>query len=105
MILLRKSLLLLLLAIAATTSYAKKPKKGATEQGLVDRIQACMANKDAYCYIDLWPDLDTLTKIAMKFSDSSSAEFRDAYYLQEQPVKMMHADSVFKAGLKASFDT
>lgn len=64
-----------------------------------------MANKDAYCYIDLWPDLDTLTSIAMKVSDSNSAEFRDAYYLKEQPVKMMHADSVFKAALKASFDT
>lgn len=101
----RKFLLLSVLLFTANTSFAKKLKKGATEQGLVDRIQACMANKDAYCYIDLWPDLDTLTTLAMKYSDSSSADFREAYFLQDQPVKMMHADSVFKAALKTSFDT
>jgi hypothetical protein len=82
-----------------------KSKRGNTEQGLVNRIQSCLANKDAYCYIDLWPDLDTLTKLAMQYSDSSSVDFQEAMQLQDQPVKMMHADSMFKAMLKASFDS
>jgi len=102
-------LLLILLTMAGTQTVraqkSKKASRGNTEQGLVNRIQACLTNKDAYCYIDLWPDLDTLTKLAMQFSDSSSADFRDAMMLQDQPVKMMHADSVFKAMLKATFDT
>lgn len=101
----RKSLAVLILLLAAIPSFAKKDKKGATEQGLINRMIGCLANKDAYCYIDLWPDIDTLTKVAMQVSDSNSADFRDAYALQESPVKMMHADSVFKAALKASFDT
>ncbi len=103
---LRKSLLLLtLLLLAAAPSFARKDKKPITEQTLINRLQGCLAAKDAYCYIELWPDLDTLTKLAMQFSDSSSADFRDAYYLNQDGVKMMHADSVFKAALKASFDT
>jgi hypothetical protein len=99
---------LLLLLMAAGSLHAQKSarrKRGNTEQGLVNRIHACLANKDAYCYIDLWPDLDTLTKLAMQYSDSSSADFREAMILQEEPVKMMHADSLFKAMLKASFDS
>ena len=89
----------------AQAQKGRKSKRGNTEQGLVNRIQACLANKDAYCYIDLWPDIDTLTKLAMQYSDTNSADFREAMMLQEQPVKMMHADSVFKAALKASFDS
>jgi hypothetical protein len=101
----RYLLLLTLLAFASHPSWAKKEKKAPTEQGLVNRIQSCLSSKDAYCYIDLWPDLDTLTKLAMKYSDSSSTDFREAYMLQENPVKMMHADSLFKARLKSAFDT
>lgn len=106
----RVFLTLLLLAgfVALVPAYAQKnskAKRGNTEQGLVNRIQSCLANKDAYCYIDLWPDLDTLTKLAMQYSDSSSEDFREAMMMQDQPVKMMHADSVFKALLKASFDS
>src|SRR5574338_568952 len=95
---LRSVVLLLLLVVVALPSFAKKNKKGATEQGLVNRLVGCLANKDAYCYIDLWPDLDTLTRIVLQTSDSNSADFQDAYMLQDQPVKMMHADSLFKAG-------
>jgi hypothetical protein len=102
---LRKSLLVLLLLMAAVPSFAKKKKQGETEQGLISRLMGCLANKDPYCYISLWPDLDTLTKVAMMVSDSNSAEFRDAYMLQENPVRMMHADSLFKASLKEAFDT
>lgn len=102
----RKALLLLLLAsCAATPALARKEKKGATEQGLVHRLIGCLANRDAYCYVDLWPDLDTLTALAMRYSDSSSADFQNAYALQQQPVMMMHADSVFQAKLRSTFDT
>lgn len=105
-----KTLILVVLAgcvISVQDAFAqsKKAKKGNTEQGLVNRLEACLANKDAYCYMDLWPDLDTLTKIAMMFADSSSQEFKEAMLLQEQPVRMMHADSLFKARLKANFDS
>ena len=59
---LRKSLLLLvLMGFAVSGAFAKKEKKPVTEQTLINRLQGCLANKDAYCYIDLWPDLDTLT--------------------------------------------
>jgi hypothetical protein len=102
----RKALPLLLLACClAAPVLAKKEKKGATEQGLVHRLIGCLANQDAYCYVDLWPDLDTLTALAMKYSDSSSADFQNAYALQQQPLMMMHADSVFQARLRSSFDT
>lgn len=92
-------------AVPALAEKSSKAKRGNTEQGLVNRIQSCLVNKDAYCYIDLWPDLDTLTKLAMQYSDTSSADFREAIMLQDQPVKMMHADSMFKAMLKGSFDS
>ena len=102
-------LLLLLLALTAgapvRAQKGKKNQKGPTEQSLINRIQGCLANKDAYCYIDLWPDLDTLTRLAMQFSDSSSRDFRDAAMIQGDPVRIMHADSLFRAGLKASFDS
>lgn len=105
MILHRKAAALLFLLLLAVPAFAKKPKKGHTEQELINRLAGCLSNKDAYCYIDLWPDLDTLTKVAMMVTDSNSADFRDARMLQENPVAMMHADSLFKASLKASFDT
>ncbi len=98
-------LLLSALWLPAHAQGGRKSKRGSTEQGLVNRLQACLAAKDAYCYIDLWPDLDTLTKLAMKYSDSSSDDFREAMALQDQPVRIMQADSLFKARLKASFDT
>ncbi len=98
--------LLLLFLPAATFARDKKADKaGNTEQGLVNRLINCLARKDAYAYINLWPDIDTLTKVAMQHSDSNSKDFREAYELQENPVKMMHSDSVFKARLKADFDS
>ena len=105
---LKTCLLLLTLFAGSQPMWAQKARKagrGNTESGLVNRIQSCLANKDAYCYIDLWPDLDTLTKLVMQYSDTNSADFREAAMLQDQPVKMMHADSLFKAMLKASFDS
>jgi hypothetical protein len=99
------ALFALLLASALPVAAQRKGKRGVTEQGLINRLQGCLAAKDAYCYIDLWPDLDTLTKLVMMYSDSSSADFREAMMIQDQPVKMMHADSVFKAMIKASFDS
>src|SRR6476619_4721195 len=84
----------LLAVVPAFAELGSKAKRGNTEQGLVNSIQGCLANKDAYCYIDLWPDLDTLTKLVMQYSDSSSADFREALMLQDQPVSMMHADSM-----------
>lgn len=102
----RKVLLLVLLGCCTgLPAFAKKEKKGATEQGLIHRLMGCLANKDAYCYADLWPDLDTLTSLAMKYSDTTSADFQNALALQQQPLMIMHADSVFQARLRSNFDT
>jgi hypothetical protein len=97
--------LLMVMAAMPCTAQKRKGKRGNTEQGLINRIISCLDRKDAYCYMDLFPDIDTLTKIAMQYADSNSREYREAQELQENPVKMMHADSVYRANLKASFDS
>lgn len=84
----------------------KKSKRGATtEQTLVNRLEGCLSRKDAYCYLDLWPDMDTFSKIVMEYADSSSAEFREMQQLQYDPVRLMHLDSFMRANLTASFDS
>ena len=97
---------LLLLPLSLFAQKKKKAsRKGNTEEGMIYKLEGCLAAKDAYCYMDLFPDLDTLTKLAMKYSDSNSRDFRDAYALQESPAKMMRADSFMRASLKATFDS
>ncbi len=101
----KASLFLLLACFFVQPSFAKKEKKPETEQGLIRRLLGCMSNQDAYCYVDLWPDLDTLTSVVMEKSPKGSADYVDAYYLQRQPLKVMRADSIFQARLRTNFDT
>lgn len=83
----------------AVDPYAK------TEQALVNKLQGCLADRDAECYIKLWPGLDTMTMLVMQYADSNSSDFREAYAFQQDPVRIMRADSFFNAGLRADFDT
>src|ERR1043165_3099916 len=102
------SAILLLLTAVNETAHAqrrKKQKKGHTEQELVYRIVGCLQHKDAYCYMDLFPDMDTLSKLIMQYSDTNSRDFREMAALQNDPVRIMHADSLFRAQLKSSFDS
>ncbi|MEO6830925.1 MAG: hypothetical protein ABI378_01730 [Chitinophagaceae bacterium] len=82
----------------------KEPIKGNTEKGFINKLEGCLANKDAYCYISLWPDMDTLSKTILEYADKSSPEYKQMLTLQDNPVELMHVDSVFKANLKKSFD-
>lgn len=102
----RSALLLFTFLLVSVSVFAKKKHKpGNTEQGIIYKLEACLAHKDAYAYMDLFPDLDTLTKLAMQYSDTPSRDFQEAARLQGDPVKMMHADSIFRANLKQIFDS
>lgn len=104
-----KALFMVLLLTAGYSQLqaqgGKKAKRGTTEQSLINRLEGCLARKDAYCYLDLWPDMDTFSKIVMEYADSSSAEFREMWQLQNDPVRVMRIDSFIQANLKASFDS
>lgn len=82
----------------------KEPKKGNTEKEFINKLENCLAQKDAYCYISLWPDMDTLSKIILEYADKGSPEYKQMLTLQDNPVELMHVDSVFKANLKKLFD-
>ncbi len=105
--------LLCLLLLSWTALHAQKGKGrrpafdpyAKTEQSLVNKLEGCLADKDAECYIKLWPGLDTLTMLVLQYSDSSSAAFREAMSFQENPVRIMRADSSFNAQLHKEFDT
>lgn len=98
--------LLLCLCLAAPVTAQKKSKtmKGNTEQGLVFRLEACLANEDAACYTGLFPDMDTFSKMVMAYTDSSSKEWRDMAVLQNQATRMLEADSALKARLTDMFN-
>jgi len=103
--------LLLLSGISALHAQKGKGKRPAvdpyakTEQALINKLEGCLADKDAECYIRLWPGLDTLTMLVMQYSDTNSAEFREAQSFQNDPVRIMRADSFFNARLRHDFDT
>lgn len=100
-------LLLLAATVSAQSSIAQRKKKtvkGNTEQGLVFRLEACLANEDAYCYIGLFPDMDTFSKMVMAYTDSSSREWQEMAALQQDATRMLQADSTFHAKLKERFD-
>lgn len=100
-----------LLLLCSPGLRAQKGKRGApdpfakSEQSLVHKLEGCLADRDAECYIRLWPGLDTMTTLVLQYSDSNSAEFREAYGFQDDPVRIMRADSLFNARLRAEFDT
>lgn len=95
---------LLLLSTGNAFAQKKSSNKGNTEQRLIFQINGCLGNEDPYCYMHLFPDMDTLSKLVMKAADSSSKDFMEMAALQQQPERMLSADSVFKARLKQSFD-
>ncbi len=99
-------LFLIFVCISLTATAEKKGKKtkGNTEQGLVFRIEACLANEDPYCYIGLFPDMDTFSKMVMAYTEPSSEEFVAMARLQQQPGRMLQADSTFHGRLKEMFD-
>lgn len=82
----------------------KEPKKGNTEKGFINKLENCLSQKDAYCYISLWPDMDTLSKMVLEYADKGSAEYKQMLTLQDNPVELMHVDSVFKANLQKQFE-
>jgi hypothetical protein len=98
-------LLMILIAPAAIAQKSKNAKRGNDEKTLINKLEVCLSNKDPYCQMALWPDIDTLSKIVLMVSDSSSIDFKEAMAVQDNPVMMMHADSMFKARLKAGFDS
>jgi hypothetical protein len=104
-------LLCLLLLGGLSASYAQKGKRpvvdpyAKSEQALINKLEGCLAEKDAECYIKLWPGLDTLTMLVMQYSDSSSADFQEAQSFQNDPVRIMRADSFFNARLRRDFDS
>lgn len=83
----------------------KKPKPIPGEQLLVRRIVETLANKDPDSYAALFPDMDTMSKVIMAFSDSSSREFRTAMALQDNATAMLRGDSALRAFHKANFDS
>lgn len=97
-------LFLLLLVIPALPATAQKKKKGNTEQQLIFRIISCLANEDANCYLDLFPDIDTLSLLAMKHSDPTSRDYKEMAALQNQPELKLRADSIYKSRVKQGFD-
>ncbi|MBS1616505.1 MAG: hypothetical protein JST06_10360 [Bacteroidetes bacterium] len=102
----QKAWLLCLFALClAGPAFAKKEKKASDEQGIIHRLMGCLSHRDPYCYTDLWPDLDTLSALVMKYSELGSRDYRRAASLQRQPLKVMHADSVFQAYLRENFDS
>ena len=96
--------LLLLAAPAANAQRKARKAKGNTEQTLVFRIEACLINEDPYCYMDIFPDIDTLSKMVMAASKPDSREYRDMAMIQQFPDRMFTADSIFRARLKQGFD-
>lgn len=95
---------LLLMAAPAAAQRKSKVVKGFTETQLISRIHSCIVNEDAYCYLSLFPDMDTLSKIVMSFANPSSKDYRDMAVLQRDPVRIMHADSIFQDRLKRDFE-
>jgi hypothetical protein len=81
-----------------------KVTKGFTETQLINRIHSCIVDENAYCYLSLFPDMDTLSKIVMSFANPSSRDYRDMAVLQRDPVRIMHADSIFQNRLKQGFE-
>ncbi len=109
----KRSLLLLLPALLLAGALHAQKGKGRrpaadpyakTEQSLVHKLEGCLADRDAECYIRLWPGLDTMTMLMLQYSDSSSAEFQEAMSFQNDPVRIMRADSFFNARLRRDFD-
>jgi hypothetical protein len=94
-----------LLGFTATAQKKGKKTKGSTEQGLVFRIEACLANEDPYCYIALFPDMDTFSKMVVAYTDTTSKEWQEMAALQQQPTRMLQADSTFRSRLKEMFET
>lgn len=102
----RKAWILCLIALCfAAPAFAKKEKKASDEQGIIHKLIGCLAHTDPYCYTDLWPDLDTLSALVMKYSGQGSKDYWHAVALQRQPLKVMRADSVFQAALRENFDS
>lgn len=97
-------LLCCFIAIPAMAQKKGKKIKGNTEQGLVFRLEACLANEDALCYAALFPDMDTFSKMVMAYTDSSSREWQEMAVLQHQPTRMLEADSALHARIKSMFD-
>lgn len=75
-----------------------------TEQSLVFRIETCLANEDPACYISLFPDMDTFSKLVMAYTDTSSKEWQAMVVLQNQPARMLEADSTLRERLKLMFE-
>jgi len=102
-------LFLMCLILPFASKLQAQPKKhvveGNTEQIHIRRLEGCLAQKDAYCYISLWPDMDTLSKIVMEYADKNSKEFQEMQGLQNNATMLLHADSNLKVHLKSSFDS
>ena len=98
---------LLLLTGSGNVLHAQKKRyvKGNTESQMVFRLYACLANEDPYCYLSLFPDLDTLSKIVMKNANPSSKDYGEMAVLQRQPGLMFFYDSLYNDRLKKSFET
>lgn len=94
-----------LLCMQISFSKMKKDKAPVnSEQGFINKLESCLALKDAYCYIALWPDMDTLSKLILEYADKHSEERKEMLTLRANPVELMHKDSVFRANLKKAFD-
>lgn len=87
-----------------TAQRKSKVIKGFTESQLINRIDACISNEDPYCYLSLFPDLDTLTGMVMAITKPNSKDYQEMAALQRDPVRMMHADSLFHSRLKETFE-
>ena len=96
--------LLLWVTPAANAQHRSKMKKGNSEQGLVNRIDACLVNEDPYCYMDIFPDIDTLSKLVMLCTEPTSKDYHDMAMIQQFPGRMFQADSIFRSRVKQMFD-
>lgn len=106
-----KWLLLLIIPILLSTEATfaqrrhKKQTEDRTEQGLVCRLLGALRDKDPRAYVDLFPDIDTFSKVIMLKEDSNSNHYFHMQQLQENASLMLHTDSLLSAQLAARFDS
>ncbi|XZF13090.1 hypothetical protein ACTHGU_14985 [Chitinophagaceae bacterium MMS25-I14] len=99
-------ILLCVLFAGSAYVYARgRQKETMSEVTMVNALVSCMQTKDAYAYMKLFPETDSMATWIMQYASPGSREYEYMHYLLENPVAIMQKDSLIDAEAKHDFDS
>ncbi len=101
-----KYLLFLLLLFTGIHAYAGRHRHRGlprTEEGLMNNVLGCLANKDSVSYFYLFPPFDTLWALVMHNPDKSPEAIKELAHLREHPQALLQFDPMYNHSIIARF--